>query len=400
MIKLARMMDDFEPSPISEIFTLCSKLKDQGQEIIDLSIGEPDFDTPEHIKEAGIKAINDGNTKYTPVVGAMALRSAICRKFGRDNGIDYTPDQILVESGLKPLLFRALEALVDIGDEVLIPAPTWVSYTGMVALVGGKSVLVPCLAENSFKLQPEDLDRAITDKTKVVFLNSPSNPTGAAYTRDELRALAGVLLKYPHVAIFSDDIYEHIVYDDFEFTTLACVEPRLFEQVLTFNGVSKAYSMTGWRIGYMGGPSRIIDAIRNVMSQNTGNPCSISQLAAIAALDGPQDVLSERAAIFKERRDLLSSGLGSIPGITPNKPEGAFYLYPSIEGLLSKTTPDGNIINSSNDVALYLMKEAGVAVVPGSGFKFDPHIRFSYATSAEALKSAVKQIGDAVSRLS
>ncbi|WP_350334364.1 pyridoxal phosphate-dependent aminotransferase [Coralliovum pocilloporae] len=399
MSSIARSLDRFKPSPISEIYSRAARLKEEGRRIIDLSIGEPDFDIPEPVKEAGIRAIRDGLNTYTALEGMTAFRAAVSRKFKRDNNLDYTPDQIMADAGLKPLLFHCLQAVINPGDEVIIPTPAWTSYMGMAALAGAEAVLVPCREENGFRLTPDDLDRAITPKSKVLFLNSPSNPTGAAYDEAALKELAHVLLKHPHVLVFADDIYEHIVYDGFRFRTLAEVEPRLYERVLTLNGLSKAYSMTGWRLGYVGGPAYLIAAVRKVMSQNTGSPPTPAQYAGMEALDGPQGELQRRAAIFKTRRDLLIDGLSGIPGLRPNRPEGAFYLYPNCDGLLGRETPGGKTLTTSTDLAAYLLEEAGVALVPGSGFEYDPYLRFSYAASEDDLRAAVTAIASAVEQL-
>jgi len=392
MAKLAKMLDDFQPSSISEIFNLANQLKAEGQDILDLSIGEPDFLTPDHVKQAAISAIDANQTKYTNVEGTLELRQAISNKFKRDNGLDYDPAQIVVDDGVKPLLIHAMQAILDPGDEVIIPTPCWTSYIGMVKLCDAICSFVACPEDKGFKLQARDLDAAITEKTRLILLNSPCNPTGAAYTCDEMKAITDVLLRYPDVWILADDIYEHITYDGFKFCTPAQIEPGLYERTLTLNGVSKAYSMTGWRIGFAAGPQQLIDGIKKVLSQSSGNPCSISQAAAIAALEGPQELLAERAEVFRQRRDFLAARLDAIEGLRCHKPEGAFYLYPSCAGLIGKTTPDGNKIKNSKDFVTYLLKSHGVAAVPGSAFEYDPYFRLSYATSMENLEKAAERI--------
>jgi aspartate aminotransferase len=400
MAKLAQSLDRFQPSAISEIFTLANKLKNEGKDILDLSIGEPDFPTPDHIRQAGISAINDNYTKYTSVQGNLALRQAISGKFKRENSLDYDPQQIVVDAGAKPLLIHAMQAMLNDGDEVIIPTPCWTSYVGMVALCNASCTFVPCPQDKGFKLQAQDLEAAITSKTKLILINSPSNPTGAAYTHAEMKKITDVLLRYPEIWILADDIYEHITYDDFKFVTAAQVEPQLYDRTLTLNGVSKAYSMTGWRIGYAAGPQDLINGIIKILSQSTGSPCSISQAAAIEALEGPQAFLAERAEIFRERRNYLNTRLNTIEGIECHQPEGAFYLYPSCEKLIGKTTPQGLSIKNSNDFARYLLASQGVAVVSGEAFKYDPNFRLSYATSMETLTRAADRIEAACKLLS
>lgn len=399
MARLSRLMDGFKPSAISEIFSLASSLRASGQDIIDLSVGEPDFLTPDHVKQAGRDAISGNITKYTDVAGTIDMRRAVARKFKRDNRLSFDENQIVVDSGVKPLLFHGLQAMLEPGSEVVLPTPCWASYMGMITLAGGKTVAVPCPRDKDFKLQPEALEAAITDNTSVVMLNSPSNPTGAAYTRAEMKALTEVLLRHPHVWIMSDDIYEHIVFDGFEFTTPAQVEPKLAGRTLTLNGVSKAYSMTGWRIGFAGGPTELIQAIVKILSQNNGNPCSVSQVAAIAALDGPQGLLKERAAIFKERRDYVLGRMETMHGLYCTAPEGAFYLFPDCSGLIGSKTPNGTTIESSTDLARYFLEEYLVAVVPGAAFEYDPNIRISYATSQENLTKACDRLEQACAAL-
>jgi len=368
------------------------ELKAQGRDIIGLAAGEPDFDTPENIKEAAIKAIRDGKTKYTNVDGIPELKEAICAKFARENGLTYKPSQINVSPGGKPVIWNAMIATLNAGDEVIVPTPYWVSYWDIVLLAGGTPVALPAAIETGFKIQPGDLERAITPKTKWIILNSPSNPSGAAYTRAELKALAEVLLRHPHVWILTDDMYEHLVFGDFEFTTILQVEPGLYDRTLTMNGVSKAYAMTGWRIGYAGGPEPLIKAMAKVMSQTTSNPSSISQWAAVEALNGPQDLIKPNAKLFQQRRDLVVSMLNQASGLTCPMPEGAFYVYPSCAGLLGKTAPSGKVIDSDAEFAVELLEAEGVAVVFGAAFGLSPHFRISYATSNALLEDACGRI--------
>jgi len=368
------------------------ELKAQGKDVIGLAAGEPDFDTPENIKEAAIKAIRDGKTKYTNVDGIPELKEAICAKFARENGLTYKPSQINVSPGGKPVIWNALLATLNPGDEVIVPTPYWVSYWDIVLLAGGEPVALATSDATNFKVQPADLERVITPKTKWIILNSPSNPSGAAYTKAELRALADVLLKHPHVWILTDDMYEHLVFGDFEFFTIAQVEPALYERTLTMNGVSKAYAMTGWRIGYAGGPEPLINAMRKVMSQTTSNPASISQYAAVEALNGTQDFIKPNAKLFEQRRDLVVSMLNQARGIRCPTPEGAFYVYPSCKELLGKTAPSGKVINSDADFAVELLETEGVAVVHGAAFGLSPHFRISYATSNAVLEDACQRI--------
>ena len=396
---LASSLSRIKPSPTIAVTNLARELRAAGRDIIGLGAGEPDFDTPDHIKEAAIAAIRRGETKYTAVDGTPELKAAIARKFRRENGLDYEPAEITVGTGGKQVLYNAFMATVDPGDEVVIPAPYWVSYPDMVRLAGGEPVFVPCPAENGFRLRPEDLERAITPRTKWLVLNSPSNPTGAAYRREELAAIAEVLRAHPQVRVMTDDMYEHLVYDDFVFTTIAQVAPDLKPRTLTVNGVSKAYAMTGWRIGYAGGPRELIRAMATIQSQSTSNPCSISQAAAVAALDGDQSFLAERNRVFRERRDLVVSMLDQAPGLSCPKPEGAFYVYPSCAGVIGKRPPGGQPITSSEDFARYLLEDAGVAVVHGAAFGLDPHFRISYATATELLEEACRRIIRACERL-
>ncbi|HTZ35151.1 MAG TPA: pyridoxal phosphate-dependent aminotransferase [Stellaceae bacterium] len=400
MAFLADRLARVKPSPTMAITALATELAQAGRDIITLSQGEPDFDTPANIREAGIAAINHGDTRYTVFDGRIELKQAIVGKFKRENGLDYETSQITVSSGGKQVLYNALVATLSPGDEVVIPAPYWVSYPEMVLLADGTPVPVPCAQNNGFKLRPEDLDAAITPKTKWLILNSPSNPSGAAYSEADLRAVADVLLKHPHVWVMTDDMYEHLVYDDFVYKTIAQVEPRLYERTLTVNGVSKAYCMTGWRIGYAGGPRMLIKAMGAVQSNSTANPCSISQAAAIEALNGPQDFIKPNAEVFKQRRDLVVDWLNRIPGLHCPRPEGAFYVYPSCAGLLGKRTPQGEVIRSDEDFVKYLLAAEGVAVVHGDAFGLAPHFRISYATGTETLKESCRRIERACQALS
>lgn len=396
---VANRLSRIKPSPTLAVTTKVQELKAQGRDIIGLGAGEPDFDTPDFVKEAANKAIAEGKTKYTNVDGTLELKDAIIAKFKRDNGLSYERNQINVGTGGKQVLYNALMASVNEGDEVIIPAPFWVSYPDMVLLAEGTPVIVECHEENQFKLTAEDLEAAITPKTKWLIFNSPSNPTGGAYTADELKALTDVLLKYPHVYIMSDDMYEHLVYDDFTFATPAQVEPKLYDRTLTINGVSKSYSMTGWRIGYAGGPADLIKAMAKIQSQSTSNPSSISQAAATEALNGDQSFLQERNDIFKERRDLVVSMLNDAEGISCITPEGAFYVYPSCAGVIGKTTPDGKIIETDEDFVTYLLETEGVAAVFGEAFGLSPYFRISYATATEVLEEACKRIQKACAAL-
>jgi len=381
-----------KPSATLAVTAKARALKAEGRDVIGLGAGEPDFDTPENIKEAAIRAIREGKTKYTDVDGIPELKEAICAKFKRENGLTYTRSQINVSPGGKPVIYNAFVATLNPGDEVVIPAPYWVSYPDMALLAGGSPVFIDTTLEGGFKVSPTDLAKAITPHTKWVLLNSPSNPSGAAYTRGELRALADVLLDFPHVLILTDDMYEHLVYDDFAFTTIAQVEPALYERTLTMNGVSKAYSMTGWRIGYAGGPEWLIKAMANVMSQSTSNPCSISQWASVEALNGTQDFIPKNQKLFQERRDLVVSMLNQAAGLSCPTPEGAFYVYPSCAGLMGKTAPSGAVIGNDEDFARELLDAEGVAVVHGAAFGLSPNFRISYATSNAVLEDACVRI--------
>jgi len=381
-----------KPSPTIAVTTRAAELRTAGKDVIGLGAGEPDFDTPQHIKDAGIAAIQAGKTKYTAVDGLPELKTAICTKFARENRLRYTPDQITVGTGGKQVLYNAFVATLDPGDEVIIPAPFWVSYPDMVLLAGGTPVTITATLETGFKITPDQLEAAITPRTKWFLFNSPSNPSGAGYSRGELGALTDVLMRHPHVMVMSDDMYEHLVFDDFVFCTPAEVEPALFDRTLTVNGVSKAYAMTGWRIGYAGGPAELIAAMRKVQSQSTSNPCTISQHAAMAALNGPQDYLADNRALFQRRRDLVVSMLNAAKGITCPVPDGAFYVYPDITGLIGKTSAGGTKIETDEDFATALLDETGVAVVFGAAFGLSPNFRVSYATSDEALAEACRRI--------
>jgi aspartate aminotransferase len=381
-----------KPSPTIAVTTKAQELKAAGRDVIGLGAGEPDFDTPDNIKAAAKRAIDDGKTKYTAVDGIPELKQAICAKFARENGLTYTPAQISVGTGGKQTLYNALMATLNPGDEVIIPAPYWVSYPDMVLLAGGTPVAVECGIESSFKLTPAQLEAAITPKTKWFIFNSPSNPTGAGYSRDELKALTDVLMRHPQVWVMSDDMYEHLVFDDFQFVSPAQIEPGLYDRTLTCNGVSKAYAMTGWRIGYAAGPVELIKAMRTIQSQSTSNPSSVSQYAAVEALNGPQGFLAENKVTFQRRRDLVVSMLGQAKGITCPRPEGAFYVYPDISGCIGKTSAGGAKISDDEAFATALLEETGVAVVFGAAFGVSPNFRVSYATSDAALEEACRRI--------
>ncbi len=389
---VASRLSRIKPSPTIAVSTKAKELKAAGRDVIGLGAGEPDFETPDFIKEAAYKAIAEGKTRYTAVDGTAELKDAIIAKFKRDNNLSYTRDQITVGAGGKQVLYNALMASLNPGDEVLIPAPYWVSYPDMVLLAEGTPVIIECPKENNYKLQASDLEAAITPKTKWIIMNSPSNPTGGAYTHEEMKALTDVLIRHPHIYVMSDDMYEHIVYDEFEFCTPAQVEPGLMPRTLTCNGVSKAYSMTGWRIGYAGGPKDLIKAMAKVQSQSTSNPCSISQAASVEALNGDQSFLAARNEEFKARRDMVVKILNEAQGLSCLTPEGAFYVYPSCAGLIGKSTPDGKVIESDEDFVTYLLDSEGVATVHGAAFGLSPNFRISYATSKEALIEACTRI--------
>ncbi|ASM71600.1 MULTISPECIES: pyridoxal phosphate-dependent aminotransferase [Roseobacteraceae] len=389
---LSATLERVKPSPTIAVSNKAAELKAAGKDIIGLGAGEPDFDTPQHIKDAAVVAIALGKTKYTAVDGIAELKQAICAKFKRDNGLDYVPAQVSVSSGGKQVLYNALMATLNEGDEVVIPAPYWVSYPDMVLLAGGTPVVAEASLQTGFKLTADQLEAAITPNTKWFIFNSPSNPTGAGYSRDELKALTDVLMRHPHVWVMTDDMYEHMSYDDFAFCTPAEVEPRLYDRTLTVNGVSKAYAMTGWRIGYAAGPEELIKAMRKVQSQSTSNPCSISQWAAVEALNGPHDFIADNNAAFVRRRNLVVEMLNAAQGISCPTPEGAFYVYPSIAELIGKTSPAGVKIADDEAFATALLEETGVAVVFGAAFGLSPNFRVSYATSDEALTEACTRI--------
>ena len=389
---LSDTLDRVKPSPTIAVTNKAAELKAAGHDVIGLGAGEPDFDTPQHIKDAGIAAIISGKTKYTAVDGIPELKQAICAKFKRDNNLDYLPSQVSVSSGGKQVLYNAFMATLNKGDEVIIPAPYWVSYPDMVLLAGGTPVVAEASLQTGFKLTADQLEAAITPNTKWFLFNSPSNPTGAGYTWDELKELTDVLMRHPHVWVMTDDMYEHLTFGDFQFCTPAEVEPRLYDRTLTVNGVSKAYAMTGWRIGYAAGPIELIAAMRKVQSQSTSNPCSISQFAAVEALNGSHDFIAENNAAFLRRRDIVVEMLNQAEGITCPTPDGAFYVYPSVAGLIGKTTPEGVKIVNDEAFATALLNDTGVAVVFGAAFGLSPNFRVSYATSDEALKEACARI--------
>ncbi|RUU57623.1 pyridoxal phosphate-dependent aminotransferase [Mesorhizobium sp. M2C.T.Ca.TU.002.02.1.1] len=396
---IAPRLDVIKPSPSMAVTARAIDMRAAGIDVISLSAGEPDFPTPAHVVEAAYAAMRRGETRYTAVDGTVALKKAVADKFRRENGLDYRPSEITVAGGAKQIIYNALLATLAPGDEVIVPAPYWVSYTDIVLLGEGKPVVVPCGEELGFKLTPSALRAAITGRTKWLLINTPSNPTGAVYGRDELAALAAVLLDHPHVHVLTDDIYEHILFDGRAFHTIASVEPRLKERTLTVNGVSKAYAMTGWRIGYAGGPEPLIRAMATVQSQSTSNPSSISQAATIAALDGPQDFLAPRALEFQARRDRALELLRAIPGLSCRTPEGAFYLYPDCSALIGRRRPDGSVVGSDDDLSLYLLDHARVAVVQGSAYGLSPHFCISIATSMDLIEKAIGRIAEAVEAL-
>ncbi len=399
MSLISHRMAYIKPSPTLAVTARATELKALGHDVIDFGTGEPDFDTPQFIKDAAIRALRQGKTKYTAVAGILPLRKAIAQKFKRENEIDYAPEQIIVGVGAKQVIFNAFLASLDPGDEVIIPAPYWVSYPDMVALAEGVPIVVKCSSEHHLKLTSKELENAITPKTKWLILNSPGNPTGMAYSRQELEELATVLRQHPHVYVLSDDIYEHLVYDGFQFTTLVQIAPDLKERVLTVNGVSKSYAMTGWRIGYGAGPLPLIKAMTMLQSQSTSNATSIAQEAALAALEGPQGFLNEWVQTFAERRDQALKILGEAPELTCFTPQGAFYLYPSCASLIGKTTPSGAVITDDSAFATYLLDSAGVAVVPGVAFGLSPYFRISYATETKLLLDGCRRIAEAVRAL-
>jgi len=389
---IADALNRVQPSQTIAVTTKARELKAAGHDVIGLGAGEPDFDTPDNIKEAAIKAIRDGQTKYTNVEGIPELKDAIVRKFKRENGLDYKPSQAFVAPGGKKVIFCAMMATLNPGDEVIVPAPYWVSYPDIVSLCGGTPVFVNTTLADKFKMRPEALEAAITPKTKWIIFNHPSNPTGAAYTAAELKPLTDVLMRHPHVWVLTDDMYEHLVYDDYKFVTPAQIEPGLYDRTLTMNGVSKAYAMTGWRIGYAAGPEVLVKAMTKLQSQSTSNASSVSQWASVEALNGPQHFLAERAKAFKDRRDLVVSMLNQAKGIECPTPEGAFYVYPSCAGCLNKETPKGRFIKTDEDFVTGLLEEEGVAVVQGAAFGLSPFFRISYATSTEALEESCRRI--------
>ena len=392
MTRISKALGRIQPSATLAMTAKVTELKAQGIDVIGLSAGEPDFDTPDFVKEAAIQAIRDGDTNYTTVDGTAALKQAIVDKFARDNDLTYTTSQVCANSGGKHTLFNALVATLDKGDEVIIPAPYWVSYPDIVNFAGGTPVFIAAGADQNYKITPEQLAAAITPKTKWVLLNSPSNPSGAAYSAEELKALGAVIMPHDHVMVMTDDMYEHIWYADFAFSTIAQVCPELYDRTLTVNGVSKAYAMTGWRIGFAGGPEWLIKAMGKLQSQSTSNPCSISQAAAVAALNGPQEFLVERNAAFEKRRDLVVSMINDTPGLQCPTPEGAFYVYPDASELMGKTTPKGAVIDTDEDLITYFLEEAQVAAVHGAAFGLSPAFRISYATSEELLTEACTRI--------
>ncbi|KJC50444.1 aspartate aminotransferase [Bradyrhizobium sp. LTSP885] len=392
MAFLSAAVTRINPSATIAVTQRARELAAQGRDVISLGSGQPDFDTPDNIKDAARDALARGETKYTPVAGIPELRRAVADKFKRENGLCYDPADTIVSSGGKQIISNAMLATVDEGDEVIIPAPHWVSYPELVCLCGGTPVILSTSLEANFKIRPEDLERAITSKTKWFIFNSPSNPSGVAYTENELKSLTAVLLRYPHVWVLVDDIYEHLVYDDFKFKTIAQVEPRLADRTLTMNGVSKAYAMTGWRIGYAAGPSQLIKAMEKVQSQLTSGPCSIAQWAAVEALNGPQDYIKRSRVAFQERRDLVVSMLNQAKFINCPKPEGAFYVFPSCRGAIGTRTPSGRVIQSDKDFVTELLNAEGVAVVHGAAFGLSPNFRISYAASLSDLRSACERI--------
>jgi aspartate aminotransferase len=396
---LSKCLINIKPSPTIAVSMKAADLKAQGKDIISLGMGEPDFDTPQNIKDFAIKAIQNGETKYTAVDGTPALKKAIIAKFKRENNLDYNSNQISVSTGAKQVIYNALIATLNEGDEVLIPAPYWVSYPDMVLLGNGVPVIIESNSKNNFKISPNDLEKKITPKTKWLILNSPSNPTGTCYSESELRALADVLLKHPHVHILSDDIYEHLIFENLKFATIAQIEPKLKDRTLVVNGVSKAYAMTGWRIGYGAGNEKLIKAMGVIQSQSTSSPSSIGQAASVEALNGTQDFIKPNALLFQKRRDLVVKMLNEIDGINCNNPNGAFYVFPSCNGLYGKKTPQGNVINNDNDFATYLLEEALVAVVPGIAFGAKDFFRISYAASDDFLLNAMNRISDACKKL-
>ena len=400
MSLIARRLARITPSPTNMLTGKVAEMKAAGKDVIGLGAGEPDFDTPENIRQAAVRALERGETRYTPIAGTAALREAISAKFKRENGLDYAADRITVCCGGKQVIYNAMMATLDAGDEVIIPVPYWVSYPDMVILADGVPVFLECREENGFRMTAEDLEAAITPRTKWLLMNSPGNPTGAAYTRDQIKAVTEVLLRHPHVWVLADDIYEHVIYDGFTFHTIAQVEPALMERTLTMNGVSKTYCMTGWRLGYGGGPKVLIKAMNDVQSHSSTHTASISQAASIEALNGPQDFIAEHNRVFRERRDLVVSMLNQAAGLACRTPEGAFYVYPSCAGVIGGRTPEGQVIGDDTAFVTYLLESEGVAVVQGAAFGLSPYFRISYATATEALEEACRRIQRACARLS
>ena len=400
MAFIAERLSAIKPSPTISVSQKARELKIAGQDVISLGAGEPDFDTPPHIIEAAKKALDDGYTRYTPVNGIPELQEAIVAKFKRENDLDYSADQVHVSCGGKSVIFNAMMASVDPGDEIIIPAPYWVSYPAIPLFFGGKPVIVDCPAENGFKMTGEQLEAAITPKTKWLIMNSPSNPSGAGYTHDDLKELSDVLVRHDHVWVFTDDIYERLIYDNFKFTTMARVEPGLKDRTLTMNGMSKAYCMTGWRVGYAAGPVELIKAMTKIQSQSISHTAAISQVASVAALNGPQDFIAENNKVFKDRRDLVVSMLNQASGLSCPTPEGAFYVYPSCAGTIGKKTPNGYTISNDEDFVTYILESEGVAAVHGEAFGLSPYFRISYATATELLEEACQRIQRACAALS
>jgi aspartate aminotransferase len=388
----AERLDRISPSQTIAISTKARKLKAEGRDIISLSAGEPDFDTPQNVKDAAIRAIQKGETKYTDVAGTLALRKAVAQKFKTDSGIDYAPEEIIISTGGKQVIFNAMVATLNAGDEVIIPSPCWVSYPDIVSLADGKPVIVPCGQNNGFKLRAEDLEAAITPRTRWFMINNPCNPTGAAYSAEELRGICDVLLRHPDVWIFTDDIYEKLAYDGFKPATIVQVEPKLRDRTITMNGCSKAYAMTGWRIGFAGAPLAMTKAMDKLQSQSTSNTSSISQAAALEGLTGPQDFIGEMVAVYKARRDLVVEMLNKAPGINCHKPEGAFYVFPSVHGCIGKVSAGGATITDDESFVIALLEEQGVAAVHGSAFMYPGHFRISYATDTDSLREACTRI--------
>lgn len=399
MLHISARLNRIHPSPSSMAGQRARELRATGRDIVGLTSGEPDFDTPDNVVEAAIRAMRGGKTKYTDVGGTPELREAITRKFRRDNGLDYTAAEVIVGAGGKQVIFNALMCTLEPGDEVIVPTPYWVSYPDITLLAEGVPVFVSCPPENGFKLQPADLERAITPRTRWLVLNAPNNPSGAAYSRAEMKALTDVLLRHPHVWVMTDDIYEHLLYDGREFVTPAQVEPALKDRTLTINGVSKSYAMTGWRIGYGAGPAALIKAMVKLQSQSTSNASSIAQAAALEALEGPQGYVSERTAIFQQRRDVVVQKLNAIPGITCHKPEGAFYVFPSCAALMGRRTSDGRVVNNSNEFVLYLLDTEGLALLQGDAYGVPSYFRISFATSMETIEEGCRRLARACSRL-